>query len=333
MHGLEVPHAFSGGRVEAHEAFREQVVAGTMSAVIVVGRRAERQIDVAELIVNGEHRPDVGRAGVVGGAVVPGVVPELARLRDGVERPELLAGARIEAEDVAARLLLHERDVVNVRPGDDDVLDDHRRRVDGVVLHALGVGQTLDDVHVAVVPERRIGFAGFSVDRHQVRVVGAANQPPLRAVGPVGNAAMRVSEVGRTAGLPDFRVVLPERAAADGIERRVHAKRRRRVEHAVGHDRRVLETARPRGRIGLDDLVVGRAPAPRHLQVLDVGRRDLRERRILGARGVAAVIPPLTRRCGTLRVNRDNQQRRGERRQHRSGHGRSSLFRALRCCR
>ena len=71
VHGLEVPDPLPGSGVQAHEAFGEQVVAGTMAAVEVVGRRAERQVDVARLLVNRHERPDVRVAGVLGRALLP----------------------------------------------------------------------------------------------------------------------------------------------------------------------------------------------------------------------------------------------------------------------
>ena len=64
-----------------------------MAAVEVVGRRADRQVDVAELLVGAHRRPDVGVAGFLPGILLPGLVAELARLRDGVEGPEQAAGA------------------------------------------------------------------------------------------------------------------------------------------------------------------------------------------------------------------------------------------------
>ena len=48
MHGLEVPHAFAGRGVEADQALGEQIVAAPMAAVVVVGRRTEGQVHVAE---------------------------------------------------------------------------------------------------------------------------------------------------------------------------------------------------------------------------------------------------------------------------------------------
>src|SRR5262245_54655986 len=122
MDGLKMPDPFARGRIKANQAFAEQTVARTMAAVVVVCRRAEWQVHVTERFVDGDHRPDVGVPGVVGRPVLPGVMTELAGLRHGVKGPQLLAGLDVESKDVAARLLLHQRSVSNVRTSDDDVL-------------------------------------------------------------------------------------------------------------------------------------------------------------------------------------------------------------------
>ena len=54
----------------------------------------ERQVDVAGLLVDRHQRPDVGVAGVFPRIVLPGVDAEFVFLRDGVENPGGLAGAR-----------------------------------------------------------------------------------------------------------------------------------------------------------------------------------------------------------------------------------------------
>ncbi len=72
-----------------------------MAAVVVAGGRFDGQVDQAELFVDGDLRPDAGVAGVLGRAVEPGIVAEFAFDRNGVEDPEALAGADVEAADVA----------------------------------------------------------------------------------------------------------------------------------------------------------------------------------------------------------------------------------------
>ena len=121
MHALEVPRALAGLRVDRHDRLGEQVRAGAMAAVEIVGRRAERQVDVAELLVGRHVGPHVGAAGVGPRIVAPRLVAELALLRNRVNRPQLLAGAHVEAADVAARPFLVRRAVVNAGADHDHV--------------------------------------------------------------------------------------------------------------------------------------------------------------------------------------------------------------------
>ena len=51
MNELVMPDALSGPRIHAHEAAREEVVAGAVSTVVVAGCRFDRQVHVAELFV------------------------------------------------------------------------------------------------------------------------------------------------------------------------------------------------------------------------------------------------------------------------------------------
>ena len=136
MHALEVPHALAGLRVDRHDRLGEQVLAGTMTAVEIVRRRAERQIHVAELLVGRHVGPHVGAAGVGPRIVAPRLVAELALLRNRVNGPQLLAGAHVEAADVAARPFLVRRAVVNARADDDHVLADDRRGAHRIVRGA-----------------------------------------------------------------------------------------------------------------------------------------------------------------------------------------------------
>ena len=100
-----------------------------MAAVVVAGRHLGRQVDEAELLVDAHLPPDAVVAGVLLGPLLPGVVAELARLRDGVEDPEPLAGAHVVAADVALVVApAHRAAALGVRGADDDdVAGDDRR--------------------------------------------------------------------------------------------------------------------------------------------------------------------------------------------------------------
>ena len=72
-----------------------------MAAVVVAGRQFHRHVDDAELFVGAHLRPHAGVAGVGGRVRIPRLVAGLALHRDGVEHPHALAGADVEAADVA----------------------------------------------------------------------------------------------------------------------------------------------------------------------------------------------------------------------------------------
>src|ERR1035438_4935049 len=91
----------TGFEIYAAQRFAEQVGARTVAAVVIAGGRFDRQVDQAELLIHGDLRPDAGVAGVVGGTVFPAVVAQFVLERDGVEDPESLAGAHVEAAHVA----------------------------------------------------------------------------------------------------------------------------------------------------------------------------------------------------------------------------------------
>src|SRR5437660_1098121 len=105
MNDLIVPDSVARLRVQAHEAVTKQVVAGAVATIEVglsiEGRGAlDGQIHIAELVVSAEQPPHRRSTGNLPGVVQPGVVPELARMRNRVERPELLAGPNVVAAHV-----------------------------------------------------------------------------------------------------------------------------------------------------------------------------------------------------------------------------------------
>src|SRR5262245_66290636 len=106
VHGLEVPDAFAGVDVDGDDAFGKEVVALAESAPSVVGWRGDRQIDVSEIVVAAQHRPDVRVARVVVRTLLPGVRAELSVARHGVEHPFELAGPHVERLNVAGRPVL-----------------------------------------------------------------------------------------------------------------------------------------------------------------------------------------------------------------------------------
>ena len=152
VHGLEVPDALAGRGVEGEQGVGEEVGAHAVAAVEVGGGRAGGDENEAPLVVHRHARPVVGGADAEPGVGRPGVVAELAGMRDGVEDPPHLAGAHVEGADVpgggGARLGVPRRQDQQVP------VDDPRRvRDDEQVRHvAAGVEPV---VEVDAAPRRR----------------------------------------------------------------------------------------------------------------------------------------------------------------------------------
>src|SRR5262245_15385334 len=60
---LVVPYLLAGCRLDAHEAVAIETVSRAMPAVVVVGWRADWEVDVAEFLIRTHRRPNVGVAG------------------------------------------------------------------------------------------------------------------------------------------------------------------------------------------------------------------------------------------------------------------------------
>ena len=127
---LLVPDHLAGLDIQADERVGIQVGAGTMAAVSVVGRRFGGEVHVSQLVIGRERTPHADVAGVVRRSVQPGLVAGLAFARDGVEDPELLAGANVERQDVALDVFLVRAGAAlrQRRTDDDHIVGDDRRR-------------------------------------------------------------------------------------------------------------------------------------------------------------------------------------------------------------
>src|SRR4029078_11722623 len=138
MHLLEMPAVLPGLRVDREHRDAEQVVAAAHGAIQVRTGIAGREIDEAQARVDGGRLPD-GGATVLPRVVVrrASVVPELAGTGDRVERPNGLAGARVErfhaaaAAAVAARETREHEPVVVERPRRDSEAVRVRLRLHG----------------------------------------------------------------------------------------------------------------------------------------------------------------------------------------------------------
>ena len=293
MDGLEIPHDLARARVHAHEALRIEVVARAMAPVVIARPRLHRQIDVAQVEIRRERRPDGGVPGVVPGSVFPRLVAGIAGLRDRVEGPELLARPRVESPHVTRRHLLGRRtSPLRKRGSDDDHISDDdrgRTRADAVVHQIQVPPEPQLEVHDPVVAEGRVGEARLRVQRDHVIGGGDEKHPFFDAIRPVTDAAPGVAARRVPAAFTLVEPVHPERLP------RLRIDRHRRPPESRGGIEGPVRVQRGHAVVALGGRTeVARLPAPRDLQVLDVRGVDLIERRVARGPGVSGPVAPFS---------------------------------------
>ena len=238
-------------------------------------------------------------AGELPRTAVPGVDAELALLRNRVEGPDELAGARVERPHVARRIVLVHQPIADAVAEDDEILVDDRRRRVGVVLLVDGPDEALAEIDDAVLAEafNRLSSLRIELDQAIPRVeedaqLSATCPERSRGVAPRGHAAVRKPlAVWRLPVFVGLRIVAPQLLARRRLDRGDDVVGRADVEDAVDHQRRVLKRAGPRAELR-QRLVAGH-PLPGDLQLADIRRRDLVERGVVRRRQVARVMRPL----------------------------------------
>src|SRR6188508_1276190 len=138
VHFLEVPAVFAGARLERDDRGGEQVVAGANRTVEIGAGITGREVDEPELGIDGRRIPHRGAA-VHPDLVVlrPGIVAELARTRNRIERPKQLAVAGVVCFDAPAHPDLGTR-----KARDDHAVVIERRTRDGeALLPTLGLNR------------------------------------------------------------------------------------------------------------------------------------------------------------------------------------------------
>src|SRR5262249_60802035 len=98
-----MPDALAGVRIQTQERVGEKVVAMPVRPVKIESRRTGRREDQPMSLIDNQPRPIVSAADVSPGVFRPGLVTELARVRDRVKRPSLFTSANVERADVARR--------------------------------------------------------------------------------------------------------------------------------------------------------------------------------------------------------------------------------------
>ena len=242
-----------------------------------------------------------------------------------MEDPFHLAGARVEAAHVPGiGLAAGEAGVLDDAADDDRVAGDGqglRVREAGTVDRAAQRGAQVDG---AVRAEVGVLLAGAGVERDEQQVVGGDEDAGVvaRAVLPVGDAAVLPAHVGGPVqSIVGLRVVRPDELAGARVERRDLSERGAQVDHAVDHQRHRLE------RTGSDvlpfagDLGLDGPPAPGDLQVVEVLRRDLIQRRVLRVGGVVSEVAPLG--VGTRLSCRESRHGQREEREQQGRSGRA----------
>ena len=254
---LVVPEVFAGVGVEREHARQEQVVALAVGANQAIPRAAVARADVelielgvvddrvprraaaAHLVPAAEprRRGDLGERFVRGRAVGAG----RGIAGHDVEAPRELARVRVVGADVAAHAEL------GAGVADDDfVLHDARRARDRVHLRLID-GDRAPDRRARRAVERDEP----AVERRDDELVHVERRP----------ARVHVAASFRAGGAGHFRVVAPDQLARRGVQRVGFAPRARRVEHAVGDERRRFLAA-----IRIELVIPsGREPAQRFL--------------------------------------------------------------------
>ena len=161
------------------------------------------------------------------------------------------------------------------------------------------------------LPNVGMGRPGLRVERDQLIARRDQEKPRVAlAVGPVGEPAI-LRPRGAIAALAFVEAVHPERLAGGRVDGDDVAPRAGgEVQHAADHQRRDFPVV-----VGRRAEVV-RLPPPDDLELLDVLRVDLVERRVLGVARIAAVVAPFALRRALLRVEAagegEQQGRRGD---------------------
>ena len=263
---LEVPLAGAGLGIQRHDGLSEQVVTRARTAIQVRRRVANGHVQHAQVGIECRrlpHRPAAELPHIRAGR--PRVVAEFARAGDGEEAPHLLARVRIVGSHMPADLILRAGDANEYH-----AVPEQWRHCLGiasawiVVLHAPG------DLARARVERRQLGVE--LTDEHL-----AATE---------ANAAIDLTAAERQRGNTTQLGDVPPHLITSGRFERVHlALRSGDVHRPVDDDGRALEGGR---RAVAADVI-----RPGALEIGDVARFDLIQRRVALVEEVAAVDRPV----------------------------------------
>ena len=272
MQQLVVPEALAGAKVERQQRIAEQVVPFAIAAPQIEGRRAEREIPDATLLVDRELGPRVRAAGGLPRIGRPGVVAELARARNRVERPDEPAGQHIEGADVSGWRVVP---FAGRRTKDEQILEHMARRSR---LRAAGrkgrAPEPLAQIHETVYAEARNRLTCSCVELLQV----AARRKDDAAIRSILALPVVEPAIGRRA----FGREGPDFLTGRRIEREHRAIFADHIHHVI-HDK---------GAEGEAPCGARRWMEPLKLELIHVGFVDLPERGILRSFDAASWLAP-----------------------------------------
>src|SRR5262245_44029251 len=98
-----MPFALARGGIQTEHRICEEIVAMPVRPVKIEGRGTRRCEDQSALFIHNQPGPIVRSADVLPGIFRPGLVSELARMRNRMEGPSLPARVRIEGANVTRR--------------------------------------------------------------------------------------------------------------------------------------------------------------------------------------------------------------------------------------
>ena len=162
---LKMPDALTGPGVETHNTLGEQIVAQSVSAVVIVCRCTRRQIYIPQLFVCTHERPDVDAAAVLPRLVEPGLHTIFTGFGDRPKCPQQLTGANVVTTHITWRPLPDTPTVLNKRPDNDDIFYDQCRRVRAELEPINGATNTFKKIDLPSVAEvlnqrSALGIAG-----------------------------------------------------------------------------------------------------------------------------------------------------------------------------
>ncbi len=294
-HGLEVPDALAGGRIERDQRIAEQVVAmpvGAVEVLVAHAARGQRHEHHAARRVERHAGPVVGPHRALPGVLRPALVALLAGVGNGMEDPAHFPAAHIVGADMSRHIAgaAHDDQVAVHHPG-----GDVGRRQRGQLAP-----QSFAQVDAPVRAKARQRAPVVGIDRIQVATEGKQDAP-LAAFAPVRHAAQALARQYRLAA---GRIEDPVFASAGRIQAN-HPALGREYIHPAADDQWIdLQVGALDAAAGAVTGIVG----PGHLQPVHIARVDLLERGIVGAARVAVVVGPILAGGQVGRAGTDAQQ-------------------------